>query len=101
MAHDVRALCRCGISIPSTRNRCPALVEDKYLEPMFGDFGQARTKAATLLMMIDTTSSRTFNNTNVVRSCLYTVVNTLLNCQGSIFYLKCYYYLHNVSGDNA
>ena len=46
-------------------------------------------------------SLKTCNNTNVVRSYLYTVVNTLLNCQGSIFYLKCYYYLHNVSGDNA
>ena len=33
--------------------------KDKCLEPMFGDAGQARTKAAMLLLMIDTTSSRT------------------------------------------
>ena len=33
--------------------------KDKYLEPMFGDTGQARTKAAMLLLMIDTISSRT------------------------------------------
>ena len=33
--------------------------KDKCLEPMFGDVGQARTKAAMLLLMIDTTSSRT------------------------------------------
>ena len=31
--------------------------KDKYLEPMFGDVGQARTKAAMLLMPIATTSS--------------------------------------------
>ena len=34
-------------------------VKDKYLEPMFGDVGQARTNAAMLLQMIATTSSRT------------------------------------------
>ena len=33
--------------------------KDKCLEPMFGDVGQARTKAAMLLMTIDTISSRT------------------------------------------
>ena len=33
--------------------------KDKYLEPMFGDVGQARTKAAILLMSIATTSSHT------------------------------------------
>ena len=33
--------------------------KDKYLGPMFGDVGQARTNAAMLLMPIDTTSSRT------------------------------------------
>ena len=33
--------------------------KDKYLEPMFGDVGQARTNAAMLLLMIDTTSSHT------------------------------------------
>ena len=31
--------------------------KDKYLEPMFGDVGQARTNAAMLLLMIATTSS--------------------------------------------
>jgi len=33
--------------------------KDKYLEPMFGDVGQARTNAAMLLRPIATTSSRT------------------------------------------
>ena len=50
---------RCGIRIPSARNRCPAIDKDKCLEPMFGDVGQARTKAAMLLMLITTTSSHT------------------------------------------
>ena len=59
ITHNVRALCRCGIRIPSARNRCPAFDKDKCLEPMFGDVGQARTNAAMLLMPIDTTSSRT------------------------------------------
>jgi len=59
MAANDRALCRCGISIPSARNCSPAFDKDKCLEPMFGDAGQARTKAAMLLLMIDTTSSRT------------------------------------------
>ena len=56
---NVRALCRCGIRIPSARNRCPAFVKDKYLQPMFGDVGQARTNAAMLLLPIATTLSRT------------------------------------------
>jgi len=59
MAHNVRALCRCGIRIPSARNHSLAFDKDKYLEPMFGDVGQARTKAAMLLLPIATTSSRT------------------------------------------
>ena len=59
MTHNDRALCRCGIRIPSARNRCPAFDKDKCLEQMFGDVGQARTNAAMLLLMIDTTSSRT------------------------------------------
>ena len=58
-----RALCRCGIRIPSARNRCLAFDKDKYKEPMFGDVGQARTHAAMLLLMIDTTSSHTCSNT--------------------------------------
>ena len=33
--------------------------KDKCLEPMFSDVGQARTNAAMLLLMIETTSSRT------------------------------------------
>jgi len=32
---------RCGIRIPSARNRSPAFDKDKYLEPMFGGVGQA------------------------------------------------------------
>jgi len=66
MAHNDRALCRCGISIPSVRNRCPAFDKDKYLEPMFGDAGQARTKAAILLMTIATTLSRTCTKPTVM-----------------------------------
>ena len=59
IATNDRALYRCGIRIPSARNCCPAFDKDNYLEPMFGDVGQARTKAAMLLMLIATTSSRT------------------------------------------
>ena len=59
LAYNVRALCRCGIRIPSARNRCPDFDKVKYLEPMFGDVGQAQTKAAMLLLTIATTSSRT------------------------------------------
>ena len=59
MTANVRALCRCGIRIPYARNRCPAFDKDKYLEPMFGVVGQARTNAAMLLMPIAKTSSRT------------------------------------------
>ena len=57
--HNVRALCRCGIRIPSARTNARLFDKDKCLEPMFGDAGHARTKAAMLLLMIDTTSSRT------------------------------------------
>ena len=59
IAANDRALCRCGIRIPSARNHSPAFDKDKYLEPMFGNVGQARTNADILLMPIDTTSSRT------------------------------------------
>ena len=45
IAHNDRALCRCGIRIPSARNHSPVFDKDKCLEPMFGDVGQARTKA--------------------------------------------------------
>ncbi len=66
VTYNVRALCRCGIRIPSARNRCPAFAKDKYLEPMFGDNGQARTIAAILLMLIATTSSHTCTKPIVV-----------------------------------
>ena len=66
IVHNDRALCRCGIRIPSARNRCPAFDKDKYLEPMFGDAGHARTNAAILLMMIATTSSRTCTKPTVM-----------------------------------
>ena len=59
IVHNDRALCRCGIRIPSARNHSLAFDKDKCLEPMFGDAGQARTKAAMLMMPIATTSSRT------------------------------------------
>jgi len=65
IACNDRALCRCGIRIPSACNRCTAFDKDKYLEPMFGDAGQARTNAAILLLMIATTSSRTCTKPNV------------------------------------
>ena len=45
--------------------------KDKYLEPMFGNVGQARTNAAMLLLMIDTTSSRTCTKPIVVCPCIY------------------------------
>jgi len=45
LAGNDRALCRCGISIPSARNHSSAFDKDKYLKQMFGDVGQARTKA--------------------------------------------------------
>ena len=44
-AHNVRALSRCGIRIPSARTNTWLFYKDKYLEPMFGDVGQARTHA--------------------------------------------------------
>ena len=40
--------------------------KDKYLEPMFGDVGQARTNAAMFLMPIDTISNRTCTKPIVV-----------------------------------
>ena len=64
-----RALCWCGIRIPSARNHSPAFDKDKYLEPMFDDAGQARTNAAMLLMMIATTSSHTC--TKPIVTCSY------------------------------
>ena len=66
IAGNDRALCRCGIRIPSARNRCPAVDIDKCLEPMFGDVGHARTNAAMFLMMIATTSSHTCTKPIVV-----------------------------------
>ena len=62
-----RALCRCGIRIPSARTNAWLFDKDKCLEPMFGDVGQARTNAAMLLMQIATTSSRTCTKPTVVR----------------------------------
>ena len=71
MAGNDRALGRCGIRIPSARNRCPAFDKDKYLEPMFGDVGQARTNAVMLLLPIATTSSRTCTKPNVSSCIIY------------------------------
>ena len=67
ITHNVRALCRCGIRIPSARNRCPALDKDKYLELMFGDACPARTNAAMLILPIATTSNHTCTKPTVVR----------------------------------
>ena len=66
IAHNVRALCRCGIRIPSARTNAQLFAKDKYFEPMFGDVGQARTNAAMLLMTIATTSSRTCTKPTVL-----------------------------------
>ena len=68
VAYNDRALCRCGIRIPSAQNRCPAFDKDKCLEPMFGDVGQARTNAAMLPLPIATTSSHTCTKPIVVGS---------------------------------
>jgi len=59
---------RCGIRIPSARNRRLDFDKDKCLEPMIGDVGHARTNAAILLMLIATTSSRTCTKPTVGRS---------------------------------
>ena len=83
MAYNVRALCRCGIRIPSARNRCPAFDKDKCLELMFGNVGQARTNAAMFLMMIATTSSRTCTKPIVACSVFY------LACRNSIICCFC------------
>ena len=78
VTHNDRALCRCGISIPSAHNRCPAFAKDKYLEPMFGDVGQARTNAAMLLMPIAATSSHTCTKPIVRRSFNY--ISNIIYC---------------------
>ena len=48
MAYNDRALCRCGISIPSARNQSSAFDKDKYLEPMISDVGQAPNKSPVM-----------------------------------------------------
>ena len=40
-----RMTCGYNFRIPSALNRNPAFDKDKFLDPMFGDVGQARTKA--------------------------------------------------------
>ena len=45
LAYNVRVLCRCGIIFPSASNRSLTFDKVKYLKLMFGDIGQARTKA--------------------------------------------------------
>gem|GEM_PF-2175941 len=84
MAHNDRALCRCGIRIPSAQNHCPAFDKDKYLEPMFGDVGQARTNAAILLMLIATTSSRICTKPIVV--CRFILATTLFHLSNFQYY---------------
>ena len=79
MTHNVRALCRCGIRIPSAQNQSPTFDKDKCLEPMFGDVGQARTNAAMLLLPIATTSSRTCTKPTVVRSLFYLSIISFAN----------------------
>ena len=88
MTHNDRALCRCGIRIPSARNRCPAFDKDKYLEPMFGEVCQARTNAAMLLLPIATTSSRTCTKPTVVRSYFYLLINHVSQSFATLSQLK-------------
>ena len=90
IAAYVSALCRWGIRIPSARNRCPAFDKDKCLEPMLSDVGQARTNAAMLLLMIDTTSSRIC--TKPIVMCSYSFFNQFMTaskelCVATIFSL--------------
>jgi len=59
---------------PGTNARLFA--KDKCLEPMFGDVGQARTNAAILLMLIDTTSSRTC--TKPIVACSFSQTHSFL-----------------------
>ena len=40
-----KALCKSGIRFSSARNHSPAFAEGNYLALMFGDVGQAVTKA--------------------------------------------------------
>ena len=83
MAHNDRALCRCGISIPSARTNARLIDKDKCLEPMFGVVGHARTNAAMLLMLIATTSSRTCTKPIVGGSfgCLSDIKRRSLSCE--------------------
>ena len=76
---------RCGISIPSARNRCPAFDKNKYLESMFGDVGQARTKADMLLLPIVTTSNRTCTKTTVGGSLFFSSIIFLFFLTVSVF----------------
>ena len=65
--------------------------KDKYLEPMFGDIGQARTNAAMLLMPSDTTSSRTCTKPNVLVAQLSypQAVNTQKTSMIFVVYVSC------------
>jgi len=76
IAANDRALCRCGIRIPSARNRCLAFDKDKYLELMFGDAFQARRNAAMLLLPIATTSSHTCTKP-IVSGSIFLHISTL------------------------
>ena len=59
--------------------------KDKYLEPIFGDVGQARTNAAMLMMLIATTSSHTCTKPTVSGS-FALLQNIIFGC-----ILKAYY----------
>ena len=59
IAHKDRALCRWALLFLPPENAGRAFDKNKYLEPMFGHVGQARTNADMLMMPIATTSSRT------------------------------------------
>ena len=49
--------------LPS-RNRCPAFDKDKYLEPMFGNVGQAHQQLGYTKLLITATPSRTLHKTH-------------------------------------
>ena len=82
MAYNVRALCRCGIRIPSARTNARLFDKDKCLEQMFGDAGQARTNAAILLLRIARTSSRTCTKHIVSGSFTFMGGKLLMNLTG-------------------
>ena len=59
IAANVRLCAGVALEFRPPETAARLCTKDKYLEPMFGDVGQARTNAAMLLTPIATTSSHT------------------------------------------